>query len=260
MVAINVLHFLSTFQCLFMDYRQEYSNEVAVRLLIYACLFFTAIKIGTSLTITTVVLGKRIEFISQIAYHYVTCVDFYLDLLVFISAILLLTFPSSEYAAIFVFCVTIMNVVYIERLEEAVEVYFITSSVKKQLFELLKLLLANFYVVHFMAALLIGLVLVENTNNWMDKYGIVDEVWWVKYIYGLYWSASIIATVGFGDITVGSYTEAIVLTVIILFGCLILSYNIAQVGNIINTLKRTPQDVKHQLSVLRRLAYIANID
>lgn len=125
---------------------------------------------------------------------------------------------------------------------------------------MLKLLLANFYVVHFIAALLLGLALVENTYNWMDKYGIAEEVWWVKYIYSLYWSASIIATVGFGDITVSGYIEALVLTIIILFGCLILSYNIAQVGIIINALKRTPQDVKHQLSVLRRLANVANID
>lgn len=113
MLAINVLHFLSTFQCLFEDFRQGYSTELTVRVLIYACLFFTAIKMGSSLTFTTVVLGKRIEFISQIAYHYVTCMDFYLDLLVLLSAIILLSFPSNEYAGVFVFCVTIMNVVYI---------------------------------------------------------------------------------------------------------------------------------------------------
>lgn len=120
------------------------------------------------------------------------------------------------------------------------DVYFITSSVKKQIFELLKLLLGNFYVVHFMAALLVELALVESGPNWMNKYNIADEVWWVQYIYSLYWSASIISTVGFGDLTISSYIEAIVLTVIILFGCLILSYNITQVGNIINTLRRTP--------------------
>lgn len=113
MVAIIVLHFLSTFQCLFTDYRQEFSSEVSVRVLIYVCLFSTAIKIGSSMTFSTVMLGKRIEFISQIAYHYVTCVNFYLDILIFLSAVLLLSFPTSEYAAMFVFCVTIMNVVYI---------------------------------------------------------------------------------------------------------------------------------------------------
>lgn len=68
------------------------------------------------------------------------------------------------------------------------------------------------------------------------------------------------ATVGFGDIVVNNYVEAACLTVIILVGCLILSYNIAQVGNIINNLKQMPEEVKHQLSVLKRLAAVAKID
>lgn len=68
------------------------------------------------------------------------------------------------------------------------------------------------------------------------------------------------ATVGFGDITINTYIEAIVLTIIILFGCLILSYNIAQVSNIIQNLKRMPDEVKDQLAILRRLAKMTKID
>ncbi len=113
MLAINVLHFLSAFQFLFEDYRRDYSQLVVLQALKYVCLFFTVIKICSSFILTTVILGKRIDFISQIAYQYVTCMDFYLNVLVFLSAILLLSLPSNEYAGIFVFCVTIMNVVYI---------------------------------------------------------------------------------------------------------------------------------------------------
>lgn len=47
-------------------------------------------------------------------------------------------------------------------------------------------------------------------------------------------------TVGFGDITVNNYAEAAVLVVMLLLGCLILSYNIAEVSNIINNLTRAP--------------------
>jgi hypothetical protein len=50
------------------------------------------------------------------------------------------------------------------------------------------------------------------------------------------------------------------LTVIILFGCLILSYNIAEVGNIINQLAKTPNQVRHQLSVLRRMVEVTKIN
>lgn len=153
-----------------------------------------------------------------------------------------------------------MNVVYIDRMENAIDIYFINNNTKKQLFALFKLLLANFFVVHLMATLLVGLTLIENEPNWMDRYGIYDSPWWVKYIYSLYWSASIVATVGFGDIIIYNYIEAAVMTFIILIGCIILSYNIAEVGNIINQLARTPNEVKHQLSVLRRLAEVSKID
>jgi hypothetical protein len=131
--------------------------------------------------------------------------DFYLDLLVLISAILLLSLPESEYSGVFGYVVTMMNVAYIERMEEAIDVYFINNNTKKQVFALFKLLLANFFIVHFMATLLVGLTLFETTPNWMERYGIIDSNWWVKYIYSLYWSASIVATVGFGDIVINSY-------------------------------------------------------
>lgn len=94
----------------------------------------------------------------------------------------------------------------------------------------------------------------------MDRYGISGEVWWVKYFYGTYWSVSIMSTVGFGDVVSSNIVEAIVLSFIILFGCLILSYNIAQVGSIFNNLVESPNQVKAQLSVLKRLAKETKLD
>lgn len=67
-------------------------------------------------------------------------------------------------------------------------------------------------------------------------------------------------TVGFGDITVSNPTEAIVLTLIILLGCLVLSYNIAQVGNILQNFNEIPGQVRSQLSTLRRLVKANKVD
>ena len=44
---------------------------------------------------------------------YIYTSDFYLDILVLISAIQLIVMPSNEYAGIFGFFVTIMNVFYL---------------------------------------------------------------------------------------------------------------------------------------------------
>jgi hypothetical protein len=91
----------------------------------------------------------------------------------------------------------------------------------------------------------------------MKKYNISDEVWWVKYFYSLYYSAAIIATVGFGDITVSNIPEAIVVTLVVLFGCIFLSYNITKVSNIIESLSLIPDKVRNQLSVLERYAAVS---
>ena len=46
----------------------------------------------------------------------------------------------------------------------------------------------------------------------MVKYNIANETWWVQYFYAVYFSSTIISTVGFGDMTVANVNEAILLT------------------------------------------------
>lgn len=38
----------------------------------------------------------------------------------------------------------------------------------------------------------------------MDRFGINDVAWNVKYFYALYWATTITVTVGYGDITVNN--------------------------------------------------------
>ena len=72
--------------------------------------------------------------------------------------------------------------------------------------------------------------------NWMKKYGIEDEDWSTQYFYGLYYSATIMTTVGYGDINVSNVNEAAFVTFVMLVGCIIISYNISQVGTIMSNL------------------------
>lgn len=63
------------------------------------------------------VRGKRLKYISEIAKNYVTDLDFYLDILMLISAIFLATLPLQTFSGIFGYVVSIMNVAYIDRLQ-----------------------------------------------------------------------------------------------------------------------------------------------
>lgn len=51
-------------------------------------------------------------------------------------------------------------------------------------------------------------------SNWHVKLGIIDSIWYIKYVWGYYWGTNIMLTVGFGDITATNYCEAIILVFI----------------------------------------------
>jgi len=136
---------------------------------------------------------------------------------------------------------------------------FINNFKKKQYWALVRLLLANFYFSHLIATALIAMSLLHD-YNWMVKFQIQNEDWFVKYYYSFYWSAAIVVTVGFGDITVANFDEAMIVAIIVLIGCMLLSFNISQVGTIISNLRSADSDLRNELAVLKRLAAITNIN
>lgn len=73
----------------------------------------------------------------------------------------------------------------------------------------------------------------------MINYNIEDYSWASKYVYSVYWAVTIISTCGFGDILITNTSEAVVVTLVMTFGCLILSYNISQVASIFYNLQNT---------------------
>lgn len=154
---------------------------------------------------------------------------------------------------------SLINMIALERTHEIIDLIFIDNNTKKQYLALLKLLLANFFFSHMVGTLMLGFSFINTGSNWMDKYGIADESWFNKYVFSVYWAATITFTVGFGDVTVSNVGEAILVIFVILIGCLILSYNISQVGRIISLLSEGDEEVSNQLSTLRRLAVNTNI-
>ena len=107
------------------------------------------------------VRGKRLKYISQISKHYVTDLDFYLDILMLLSAIFLYTLPLERFSGIFGYVISIMNVAYIDRLQESIDIIIINNNIKKQVFALFKLLFANFFIVHLIGTLLLVVTLIE---------------------------------------------------------------------------------------------------
>ena len=81
-----------------------------------------------------------------------------------------------------------------------------------------------------------------------------SKIWYEQYIWAYYWGSTIMLTVGFGDISPANYKEAICLTLIETFSCVLLAYNINCVGNLINNIRSQDTTKTTNFKIMRRLA------
>jgi hypothetical protein len=62
-----------------------------------------------------------------------------------------------------------------------------------------------FTFVHFLSLFLNGMSKIQNSDQtWIQSNGLQDSSPFELYIHGYYWASTVMATVGFGDITPGS--------------------------------------------------------
>ncbi len=94
--------------------------------------------------------------------RYITIIDFYLDSLLLVNIFLLIAFPTGIASGVLGYISTIFNIIFMERMERIMDI-FISNNSKRQIIALIRLLIANFFFVHIMATLLLGLTLVESS-------------------------------------------------------------------------------------------------
>ena len=72
--------------------------------------------------------------------------------------------------------------------------------------------------------------------NWMIKYkeSLLDEGYFIQYLYAYYWSITIMSTVGYGDIIVSNPIEVMILIIMMLFSCFVFAFSFSSVGTIIS--------------------------
>ena len=67
-------------------------------------------------------------------------------------------------------------------------------------------------------------------ENWVGKIGIQDSGWVEKYIYSLYFSATTLLTVGYGDIAPTNVKEVSAILVTEFIGIAIFGYAVNKIG------------------------------
>ena len=101
----------------------------------------------------------------------------------------------------------------------------------------MKVFLINFAFAHILAVLLIAMAELSTENSWLHKIEAYNAPWYEQYAWAYYWGTTTMLTVGFGDLTPANYKEAICLTLIETFSCILLAYNINCVGTLISNIR-----------------------
>ncbi len=146
---------------------------------------------------------------------------FIIDLLSVVSIVLLIRRKSEVFPGVFAFFIGLIKISLRDRIDEIISSHLTIGNTKRQYLALVRIFLVNFFLAHLISSLFLSLVLLYPDNNWMIKYGINNNGWFDQYVYSVFWGVTILTTVGFGDITVANNAEAIVVTFVMIFGCLI---------------------------------------
>lgn len=86
---------------------------------------------------------------------------------------------------------------------------------------------------------------IENTPTWLDFYDIKSFSWSTKYYHSLFWSVSMMVTVGFGEkVSPRNNLELVVGVWILLISSLLLGYTINAIGSILTEMSRNEIEYK----------------
>jgi hypothetical protein len=90
-------------------------------------------------------------------------------------------------------------------------VFFIQNFYNEQYWSLIKVFIFNFSFAHILAIYLLCMANIGD-DNWMHYREIYLAPWYEQYVWAYFWAINIMFTVGFGNITVISYKEALMVT------------------------------------------------
>ena len=107
---------------------------------------------------------------------------------------------------------------------------------------------------HILAVILIMVSWLNEKDNWLTKVNAISAAWYEQYSWAYYWGTTIMLTIGFGDILPVNYKEALILTVIETFSCIILAYNINCVGVLFSNIRSEAVEKEKKQKILKNLS------
>ena len=153
----------------------------------------------------------------------------------------------------------LVKVRFWQEMVNTLEITFISNCYKEQYWELVKVFIFNYAFAHIVGLVLVMIADAQPGNNWLKNYGFAGLPWFEKYIWAYYWAINIMFTVGFGDISAVTSTEAAAMIFIETMSCIVLAYNISNVGSIIKEIKSYDEDKERNIKTFARMKEKTNL-
>lgn len=134
-----------------------------------------------------------------------------------------------------------------------IEAAYLHSERSVLIWGLIKVCLSNIMFAHFMASFILAMSRINLEQNWMTRADIQNQTWIVKYVYAFYWGTTIMMTVGFGDMLPGNPNEVIITSFLEMTSCIVLGFNISQIGHIVSMLRQKSEVLNRKLAIFDRM-------
>lgn len=147
----------------------------------------------------------------------------------------------------------VYKLVYSLQRVDKIEKISFSSHQSEQIWGIFLVLIVNFMFAHVISLVLNGMAMINPEQNWWYLKNCQDDMWYVKYVYGVYWASNIMLTVGFGDIVATNWYEGLSLVFIEMISCIVLSYNISCLGGLITNLRKNNQEKNNNVRLFNRM-------
>lgn len=235
----------------------EIENTQEMKVIEGVCLLVELI--GIVIKFTTVSKFKvttedeKIYWLSDVARNYLKSqffLDFYTMIILLID--IFVDDESTKYLKLLIF----FKFRSIFEKLKIIEIYLIQNCYKEQYWEMAKVFFFNFLFAHAIAVLLILMAKsAPGQNSWLTlkNLSFKNDVWTEIYIWAYYWGTTIMLTVGFGDISATTSHEALYMVFIETLSCILLTYNINTVGNILRNIKTFDDEEDKKVKIFIRM-------
>ena len=186
------------------------------------------------------------------------------DFMNFLMTLLKVLFPTFIVTGVFCFVVTAFSLPVLSKDFEIVETVFFNNYRKRQYFSVFKIFIFNIFFAQFVGSILVAISYFDLSNNWIEKavrQGTFDSniPWWQLYFYAMYWAITTLTTIGYGDLTPANYFEVVFVSIMMLIGTAVLSYNLSEISGVISNLRKIDKRRKEQTMVFKRMAKDENV-